>query len=172
MRVSVLMGVATLAMTTLPALPAEAAPGGSYMQSCRDIRDAGRGQMSAQCRDTRGRYRFTTLNYSGCVGDIGNNDGQLICNGGRPGNGGGGNGPGGNGPGWGGGNGPGNGGGWNGPMPGGSWQRSCRNAQMRGSRITAQCQGENGRRWFDTSIDMRACRSGRLANQNGQLVCS
>lgn len=186
MRVVVGIAAALIGATTLPVLPAQAAPGGSYMQSCNSVRDTGRGQMSAQCRDIRGRYQFTTLDYSGCQGDIGNNNGQLICNGGRPGNPGrpgGGNGPGpGNGGGWGGGNGPGPGngggwgngpgpgGGWNGRLPGGSWQRSCRGGEMRGSRVTAECRNERGR-WIDTSIDMRSCRSGLLGNRNGRLVC-
>jgi hypothetical protein len=172
MRIVVGIAAALIGATTLPVLPAQAAPGGSYMQSCNSVRDTGRGQMSAQCRDTRGRYQFTTLDYSGCQGDIGNNNGQLICNGGRPGNPGrpgGGNGPG---PGNGGGNGPGpgNGGGWNGRLPGGSWQRSCRGGEMRGSRVTAECKNERGR-WIGTSIDMRSCRSDLLGNRNGDLVC-
>jgi hypothetical protein len=168
MRVLLWTAAPLIAATMVPALPAEAAPGGSYTQSCTGVRDDGRGRMSAQCRDTRGRYRSTTLDYSGCRGDIGNNNGQLICNGGRPGYGGGQGRPGQGGGGYGG---PGQGnGGWNGPLPAGSWQRSCRNSDMRGPRVTAQCQGERGR-WFDTSIDVRSCRSGRLMNQNGQLVC-
>jgi hypothetical protein len=115
-------------------------PGGSYAQSCSDIRiDSGR--LYAECRTGGRDSRSTSIEYGRCVGDIGNNQGMLVCNGaqgrfenngggngngGHPGNGNGGGGrPGndngnGNGGGWGGGNGPGhgngggNGGGWNG----------------------------------------------------------
>ena len=46
-----------------------------------------------------GRWQFTSLRYRSCVGDIVNNNGQLVCSGGRPGDGGG--------PSWGGGRPPG-----------------------------------------------------------------
>jgi hypothetical protein len=61
---------------------AQALPPGSYQQSCRDIRLYGR-TLSAVCRGLGGRARQTALDISHCVGDIGNNNGQLQCNGGR-----------------------------------------------------------------------------------------
>lgn len=178
MRVSLWFAAATMAVV-LPAMPASAAPRGSYMQSCQNVRDDGR-TLSAQCRDRDGRYQYSSLRYRDCRGEISNQDGRLTCTGGRPGNGGG----------WGGGDGrpgndwdhgrPGNGGGWNdgrpgdgwggnASLPGGSWTRSCRNSGMRGSTLYAECKGL--KRWQDTRLNMRSCRSGRAGNREGQLVC-
>lgn len=139
------------AAVTLPALPAHAAPPGTYLRTCNAVRDEGPGRMSAQCRDVNGRYRFSGLDYRGCRGDIGNDNGRLICAGG-----GGGWGPPPPGPGWG--------------MPGGSWRATCRGRDMRGPMVFAQCQGIGGG-WRDTRTDIRDCRSGRLANLDGRLVC-
>ena len=59
-------------------------PPGSYQQSCRDFRMQG-STLSAVCRRPHGRgEQLTTLNVARCVGDIGNNNGHLICNGGQP----------------------------------------------------------------------------------------
>src|SRR5277367_513481 len=115
MRVSPWCVAAGLA-AVLAASAASAQPAGSYQASCRNIQVSGGGdpQISASCKDMRGAWQYTSLRYRGCVGEIGNNNGQLVCNGGRPGSGGpGGGGPGGGGPG---GGGPGGGGpGWGGP---------------------------------------------------------
>jgi len=79
---------------------------------------------------------------------------------------------GGNGGSWGGGHGGGNGSGWgNGArLPRGSWARSCRGADMRGSMLTAECRNARGK-WRDAQINVRSCLTGGLGNQNGQLVC-
>jgi hypothetical protein len=59
-------------------------PPGSYQQSCRDFRMQG-STLTAVCRRAQGRGdQVTALNVAHCVGDIGNNNGQLVCNGGRP----------------------------------------------------------------------------------------
>jgi hypothetical protein len=59
-------------------------PPGSYQQSCRDFRIQGT-TLTAVCRRAHGRgEQRTALNIAHCVGDIGNNNGQLTCNGGRP----------------------------------------------------------------------------------------
>jgi hypothetical protein len=185
-----------IAAAALPALPAQAAPSGSYRQSCNSVRDDGR-QITAECRDVRGRYNPTSLDYRNCQGDIGNNNGQLVCNGGRPGSGwGGGDRPGnggdrpgyggdrpGNGNGWdrpGNGNGNGGGGGrpgnnWGGNnggrLPGGSWLQSCRNADMRGTVLTAECRSIN-KKWRETRIDTRSCRGDAIGNMDGRLFCN
>lgn len=183
MRISLWFAAAAM-VAVLPTMPANAAPRGSYMGSCQNIRDDGR-VLSAQCRDRDGRYQSSTLRYRDCRAEISNQDGELTCTGGRPGGGGWGDGrPGGGdqgrpGGGWDNGR-PGNGGGWNdgrpgsgwggnASLPGGSWARSCRNSGMRGSNLYAECKG--GKRWQDTRIDMRSCRSGLAGNRNGQLVC-
>jgi CVNH domain len=59
-------------------------PPGSYQQSCRDFRMQG-STLTAVCRRAQGRgEQVTALNVAHCVGDIGNNNGQLVCNGGQP----------------------------------------------------------------------------------------
>jgi hypothetical protein len=62
---------------------AQAPPPGSYRESCRDIRMQGP-DLIAFCRRADGREQRTALDIAHCVGDIGNNDGNLVCNGGQP----------------------------------------------------------------------------------------
>jgi len=63
---------------------AQAPPPGSYQQSCRNFRMQG-GTLTAVCRSANGRgEQLTSLGVAHCVGDIGNNNGQLQCNGGQP----------------------------------------------------------------------------------------
>lgn len=72
-------------------------PPGDYFQSCRNVSTAGYGPgatMTAECRDERGRWRTSSLQFAGCD-RIENRDGQLMCL--RAGNGGGPGGPGGGG---------------------------------------------------------------------------
>jgi hypothetical protein len=62
----------------------QALPPGSYQQSCRDFRMQG-STLTALCRRANGRgEQITALNVAHCAGDIGNNNGQLQCNGGQP----------------------------------------------------------------------------------------
>src|SRR5438132_14105197 len=63
---------------------AQAPPPGSYTQICWDIRMHGT-TLTAVCRRAGGRgEQLTALNVARCVGDIGNNNGRLQCNGGQP----------------------------------------------------------------------------------------
>jgi CVNH domain len=72
-----------LATASSPAF-AQAAPPGSYQESCRDIRMHGP-NLTALCRRSSGRgEQPTALNLAHCVGDIGNSNGNLVCNGGQP----------------------------------------------------------------------------------------
>ena len=81
--VSELFGAGALAGLSIAAY-AQGLPPGSYQQSCRDFRMQG-GTLTAVCRRANGRGdQPTALNVTHCVGDIGNNNGQLVCNGGRP----------------------------------------------------------------------------------------
>ncbi len=81
--VSGLFGAAVLAGLAFAAY-AQGLPPGSYQQSCRDFRMQG-GTLTAVCRRANGRGdQQTALNVTHCIGDIGNNNGQLVCNGGRP----------------------------------------------------------------------------------------
>lgn len=125
---------AALATVSLVAVPQSAeaqsrgAPRGSYAQSCNGAY-VNQGRLYADCRDTRGNVRSTSIELSACSSsDIGNDNGLLVCHnvrGNYEDNGGGGNGGGwGNGGnygggGWGGGNGGYNGGGWGGGNGGG-----------------------------------------------------
>jgi hypothetical protein len=78
-----LLALAALAGLATPAYP-QTPPPGSYMQSCRDIRMQGT-TLTALCRRAGGRReQLTALNVARCIGDIGNNNGQLQCNGGQP----------------------------------------------------------------------------------------
>ncbi len=107
--------------------PQRVAPRGSYARSCSGSY-VNQGRLYADCRDTRGNVRGSSIELNRCSdSDIGNDNGLLVCynvrgqfedrrrgddNGGNRGGGWGGN----NGGGWGGGNGGGrgggNGGGW------------------------------------------------------------
>ena len=81
--VSGLFGAVALAGLAVAAY-AQGLPPGSYQQSCRDFRMQD-GTLNAVCRRANGRGdQLTALNVTHCVGDIGNNNGQLVCNGGRP----------------------------------------------------------------------------------------
>ncbi len=114
------------------------APRGSFASSCSGSY-VNQGRLYADCQDTRGNVRGTSIELARCSAfDIANNDGLLVCgnvrgeyergsgggNNGGGNNGGGNNGGGNNGGGWGGGgnNGGNNGGGWGGGgNNGGGW---------------------------------------------------
>jgi hypothetical protein len=54
-------------------------PGGSYLQSCRDVQMRGN-RLVATCRTEEGRWNRTALNSVGrCAGGIANADGRLAC---------------------------------------------------------------------------------------------
>jgi hypothetical protein len=153
MRASLWFVAAGLAVA-FAAPAAQAQPGGSYLASCQNVQTS-RGhdpQISASCKDMSGNWRFTTLRYRGCVGDIGNANGQLVCQGGRPGDD--------TSPSWG------------QPQASGSFQASCRNVRDSGGRdpqLTASCKDMSGR-WQYTSLRYRSC-VGDIGNNNGQLFC-
>lgn len=75
-----LMAATTLAGTAVTTTSAFA-QGGSYQGSCRNVTSLGNGVISAECADSSGRYRSTTIQASACQGDIGNQNGMLACNG-------------------------------------------------------------------------------------------
>ena len=69
-----------LATLVVLAQTAQTQPGGSYLGSCRDIRMRG-DTLVATCRTRDRTWQRTWLDrVNRCVGDIGNVDGQLICN--------------------------------------------------------------------------------------------
>ena len=56
-------------------------------------------------------------------------------------------------------------------QPSGSYQQSCRNVRVRGDRLTASCTSPQGR-YIRSSLNLRSCRNGDIANVNGQLACN
>ena len=56
------------------------APGGTYLQSCSDVRLQG-STLQAICRGDRGRRFETSIDVNRCRGDIGNQFGTLTCQG-------------------------------------------------------------------------------------------
>jgi hypothetical protein len=75
-----ILAAAILFAAAAAPLPALAQPPGSYLRSCRDIRVRG-DSLIAICRTRDRQWARTRLDrFRRCIGDIGNNDGQLICN--------------------------------------------------------------------------------------------
>ena len=75
-------GIAGAAMLlSVAASPAQAQgmPGGSYLQSCTNVRMHG-DRLVAECRRADGGWERTALNVGGCAGGIANTNGQLTCN--------------------------------------------------------------------------------------------
>lgn len=54
--------------------------------------------------------------------------------------------------------------------PGGSYLASCGRVQQRGPILTAVCRDRDGRR-VPTSLDVRDCGRGDIANIDGRLSC-
>ena len=53
-------------------------PRGSYKQSCRDLGVNG-DILSAECQKRDGNWRWTSINFGDCYGDIVNHNGRLVC---------------------------------------------------------------------------------------------
>ena len=73
---------AALMLALIAGAPAQAqgVPRGSYLRSCQDIGVRG-DTLFAICRTADGNSQRTSLpQVSRCVGDIGNNNGNLQCN--------------------------------------------------------------------------------------------
>jgi hypothetical protein len=81
------VAIAALTVLVLSGLAGAAraqVPPGSYLRSCTDVRVRG-GDLSAVCRRAGGGMRRTVLpDVRRCVGDIGNQNGVLVCNRGGP----------------------------------------------------------------------------------------
>jgi len=54
-------------------------PKGSYKETCRNyyVED---NRLDAQCKMRNGAWRYTSINFRNCKGDIWNDNGQLKCN--------------------------------------------------------------------------------------------
>ena len=138
-----------------PSALADYAPPGTYQQTCTSI-SVQWDVLSAQCRTRNGNWNFTNLrDFRNCEGDIANIDGRLQCTGN-----------------WDDGNNDDNDdndndGGW---LPRGSYRDTCRNEEVQGATLTAECRDRFGR-WRYTELDnFRSCR-GDIANIDGMLNC-
>jgi phage tail protein X len=67
-------------LLSLGATPAEArTPGGSYLQTCTNVRAHG-DRVVATCRRSDGRWQRTAINnVRNCNGGLANANGQLVC---------------------------------------------------------------------------------------------
>lgn len=120
-------------------------PSGSYQETCRNERVES-GDLVADCADRNGRWRHSELaNHRFCRGDIANANGVLRCD--RDGD----------------------SADDDYTVPSGTWRATCRDHDMSGSILTAECRNRVGR-WVASSVDLRACRQG-VANVNGRLAC-
>jgi hypothetical protein len=54
--------------------------------------------------------------------------------------------------------------------PAGSWQASCRSANVNGQIFSAQCQSDNGT-WRTSTLNLSQCPGRLVGNRNGQLFC-
>ena len=135
------------------ALPEPAAaqnfPPGSWRQSCKDARMEGRDDLVAECRRRDGSWNRTRIDIDQCGrgGSVGNDNGRLVCENSNFGNN-------------------------DNRLPPGSWSQSCRNARIEGrDDLVADCRRRDGG-YNRSSLDLDRCgRNGRVANDNGRLVC-
>jgi hypothetical protein len=134
---------------------------GTYVQTCAPIYVIG-DALRARCQTRDGRWVWTSLNDADhCRGGIVNIDGQLRCGG-------------------------------DGDdrdrdhdrdrdgdhdrdrdrgLPRGTYAQTCRNIEVRGDRLHAECETREGR-WVSTDLDdVSRCR-GDVTNLDGHLVCS
>ncbi|NBW09098.1 MAG: hypothetical protein EBR82_13850, partial [Caulobacteraceae bacterium] len=58
-----------------------------------------------------------------------------------------------------------------GQLPAGSYQQTCRGANLNGNMLSAQCPNRRGAPVF-SSIDTNSCRGRDIANDDGYLRCN
>ena len=128
-------------------------PGGSYTQSCQDIRVGG-DDLHARCQRRDGSWHDAKLDdYNKCRGDILNDDGNLKCVAGTSYS---------------------NPGGYQGGYPAGvagdAYTRTCKDIKSHGDDLEARCKTTNGD-WHNTKLDdYRKCK-GQIINDDGNLRC-
>jgi CVNH domain len=148
-RTSVLLGGGLLLLMALPIIPQSrpAAPRGSYLQTCSQIRMEG-SILSALCERPRSLPPRSSINVAMCAGDISNKDGNLFCFA-RPGT-------------WGQGR----------AIPRGSYVDSCDSVFVVGTTLQARCRSRDGR-YQKSLADLTKCRmGGDIWNIDGFLNCS
>lgn len=121
-----------------PTRPVKGAlPPGSWSRTCRNPVIRGH-RLFAECKARQGGWQFTHINIRRCTQPISNQDGKLTC-------------------------------GERTNLPPGSWQKSCRNPEVSGKILSADCLDRGGRYRY-SEIDLRICRE-PISNQNGYLTC-
>jgi hypothetical protein len=135
--------VLTCALCGVPAGAQGSWPAGSWQGSCRSASVTGQ-TFSAECATRSGTWNRSSIDLAQCPSRlVGNNNGQLFCEGG--------------------------GGRYTGQLPGGSWRNSCSGGRMRGTTFIAECN--TGSATQHTEYDMRNCPQWVIANRNGLLFC-
>jgi len=133
-------------------------PGGSYTQSCQDVRASG-DDLHARCPTANGDWKDTKLDdYNKCRGEIVNDNGKLRCVNGVYG-------------------GPGAPvgayqGGYGLPAGAfsGPYTQNCKDIKSHGDDLEARCKTVNGD-WHNTKLDdYRKCK-GQIVNEDGNLKC-
>jgi hypothetical protein len=133
-------------------------PGGSYTQSCQDVRAHG-DDLEARCPTANGDWKSTKLDdYNKCRGEIVNDNGKLRCITGVYG-------------------GPGAPvgayqGGYGSAVGGfsGPYTQNCKDIKSHGDDLEARCKTVNGD-WHNTKLDdYRKCK-GQIVNEDGNLKC-
>ena len=133
-------------------------PGGSYTQSCQDVRAHG-DDLEARCPTSNGEWKDTKLDdYNKCRGEIVNDNGKLRCVTGVYG-------------------GPGAPvgayqGGYGLPAGAfsGPYTQNCKDIKSHGDDLEARCKTVNGD-WNHTKLDdYRKCK-GQIVNEDGNLKC-
>ncbi|MGH6933322.1 MAG: CVNH domain-containing protein [Dongiaceae bacterium] len=112
-------------------------PPGSWRNSCQNAELDG-WVLGAECLNRNGQYRYSEIDLRSCREPISNQNGYLTC-----------------------GEGP--------KLPPGSWQNSCRNYDIAGTILDAECRDRSGRYRY-SEIDLRSCRE-PISNQDGELTC-
>ena len=133
-------------------------PGGSYTQSCQDVRQHG-DDLQARCPTANGDWKDTKLDdYNKCRGEIVNDNGKLRCVTSVYG-------------------GPGapvgayqSGYGAPASAFSGSYTQNCKDIKSHGDDLEARCKTANGD-WHNTKLDdYRKCH-GQIINDDGNLKC-
>lgn len=157
-RLSVGLAAACLSLVVSSAA-AQPEPDGSFTDSCQNIQVRS-GDLRAQCRTASGGWNWTTLDdYERCDGDIANLNGELVCREGadendtvrdRD---------------------RGRGDRGDRDIPNGSYRQTCRNIDVDGRDLEAECADRRGR-YGDTRLSNYRNCNGDIGNDDGELRCA
>ena len=115
------------------------APYGSYQETCRNYYTEGK-RLLGECKNDKGNWVKSSFKYKSCKTDIWNNNGELTCKMKMEDG-----------------------------VPAGSYKETCRNYQIEGKKLFAECQDAAGS-WRSTSFKYKSCASD-IYNNNGELTC-